>query len=703
MTWVAGWGVGSAEGEHDGDGHEQGAGESAAQHARSQILFRVFEPMADGPDGEDHPEAACGVDDIDGGGIAEDGDGGDEEDTLGGDAGGSPEQGHPASGGDFPERFAEERDEGEGEQRSESHDGGDEVAGAPGGGPALDQDVEQGEGHGGAEAADHADSEALVAAGSGQVQQGDAGGAEGCGPPEGWREGEVKEAWCEECDQDGFEAEDGSGDGDIAAGEGEEAEGLAGDEQGGEQGGLPPLGPRLARAAEDFEREEEQRREGVGDEGGPPETDAEVGGPSHEQGAQDVDDTACEGEQEMGPFQHGWSLGALLSGVTDRSLTSRDGDSRGVGMFAVSLEAGISLRFRGRNRARMDLSFPETDPTPIFDAFRSIHATELLTAAVAHLGVFRQLAGEPLSEAALQARLELSERAFVVLSTALKAMGLLTADGHGAISLTPLAREHLVPGGAFDVSGYLGLGANNPSVLAMVERLRSNRPSGANTHTSGDPGTTHTFRDGVPSALDAETSARESTLCLAGRARNVAPYLGARVRIPDARVLLDVGGGSGIYAYALLRTHPELRATILDRPEVLKVAEECAVEWQVRDRVTFHPANLLEDPYPAADAVLFSNVLHDWDVADCRRLVTRAAASLTPGGRVLIHDVFLNDALDGPLPVALYSALLFALSEGRAYSAGEYRGWLEAAGLTPEPIVPTLVHCGVLTGRNPPE
>ena len=54
-------------------------------------------------------------------------------------------------------------------------------------------------------------------------------------------------------------------------------------------------------------------------------------------------------------------------------------------MFAVSLEAGISLRFRGRNRARMDLSFPETDPTPIFDAFRSIHATELLTAAVAHL------------------------------------------------------------------------------------------------------------------------------------------------------------------------------------------------------------------------------------------------------------------------------------------------------------------------------
>jgi predicted O-methyltransferase YrrM len=348
----------------------------------------------------------------------------------------------------------------------------------------------------------------------------------------------------------------------------------------------------------------------------------------------------------------------------------------------------------------MDLSFPETDPTPIFDHFRSLHATELLTAAVAHLGVFRHLSAGPMSATELRSRLALQERPYVVLMTALRAMGMVRAEDSGLLGLTPMAREHLVPGGPFDVSGYLGLGANNPSVLAMVERLRSNSPSGANTHTAGDPGTTHTFRDGIPSALDAETSARDSTLCLAGRARNVAPYLGARVRIPEARVLLDVGGGSGIYAYALLRTHPGLRAVILDRPEVLKVAEECAEEWQVRERVTFHPANLLEDAYPPADAVLFSNVLHDWDVPDCRRLVERGAGSLPKGGSLLIHDVFLNDAMDGPLPVALYSGLLFALSEGRAYSAAEYREWLRGAGLSPQAILPTLVHCGVLVGRK---
>jgi hypothetical protein len=111
---------------------------------------------------------------------------------------------------------------------------------------------------------------------------------------------------------------------------------------------------------------------------------------------------------------------------------------------------------------------------------------------------------------------------------------------------------------------------------------------------------------------------------------------------------------------------------------------------------------MFRDPVPdGCDVMLLSNVLHDWDVPECRALVRRCAEALPAGGRLLVHDVFLNDALDGPLPIALYSAALFALTEGRAYSAAEYRQWLAEAGLTPGAVVPTLIHCGVLTGQRP--
>ena len=336
---------------------------------------------------------------------------------------------------------------------------------------------------------------------------------------------------------------------------------------------------------------------------------------------------------------------------------------------------------------------PTLDPTPIFELFRGAHATELLTAAVAHFNVFGQLARQPLSQVALQAQLELESRPATVLLTALKAFGLIVEDEAGLLNLTDLARQHLVPGAEFDVGNYVGLAAQSPGVLEMVERLRTNTPAGADS----DSGVAFIYRDGIASAMEAEESARHFTMALAGRARNVAPVLAENVPMSDARLLVDVGGGTGIYSFALLQKNPKLRAIIVDRPEVLRIAEELAVEYGMGDRVELAPGDMFADPLPTdSDVVLLSNILHDWDVPECRQLVQRCAESLAPHGRLLIHDVFLNDTLDGPLPIALYSASLFYFTEGRAYSAAEYRNWLSEAGLVAGEIIPTLIHCGVL-------
>ncbi len=337
---------------------------------------------------------------------------------------------------------------------------------------------------------------------------------------------------------------------------------------------------------------------------------------------------------------------------------------------------------------------PMLDPTPIFEAFRGNHGTELLTAAVCHFRVFERLAPGPLPFDDLRRDLGLADRPAVVLVTALRALGLLADDEEGRIGLTELARDHLTPGAAFDVSGYVGLAASGPAVVEMVERLRTNRPAGS---AADEAGAAFIFKEGIGSAMEREDSARSLTMALAGRARNVAPVLAERCPLDDARVLLDVAGGTGIYSIAWLLRHPDLRAIVWDRPEVLKVAVEMAGHYGVADRLEARPGDMFKDDVPeGADAILLSNVLHDWDVADCWVLVSRCASALRPGGRLLIHDVFLDDDLAGPLPIALYSASLFRLTEGRAYSAKEYRTWLADAGLVPGEVTPTLIHCGVL-------
>jgi predicted O-methyltransferase YrrM len=338
---------------------------------------------------------------------------------------------------------------------------------------------------------------------------------------------------------------------------------------------------------------------------------------------------------------------------------------------------------------------PSIDPTPIFELFRGSYATELLTAAVAHFDVFRRLAQTPMTRSELGDALGLAERPIMVLTTALCAFGLLTTDANGKLRVSDLAREHLTPGGAFDVGDYVGLAANSPGVLEMVERLRSNRPA------NHDTGAAFIFRDGVKSAMENEAAARHFTLALAGRAKNVAPILAKKMDLSGAKLLVDVGGGTGIYSIAFLQQNPALRAIVLDRPEVLKVAHEMAQAYGVMDRITLREGDMFRTDLPGdADVMLLSNILHDWDVPECRALIRRCAQALKAGGSLLIHEVFLNGALDGPLPMALYSAALFTLTEGRLYSAAEYRAWLAEAGLQAGSVMPTLIHCGVLAGTK---
>ena len=176
---------------------------------------------------------------------------------------------------------------------------------------------------------------------------------------------------------------------------------------------------------------------------------------------------------------------------------------------------------------------PTLDPTPIFELFRGNHATELLTAAVAHFDLFRRLTRQPLTLAELARELELAERPAVVLTVALRAMGLLRADSDGRLALADLAREFLVPGTRFYVGDYLGLGAESPGVTEMVERLRTNRPAGAKPERRRRG--LHLSR-GLESAMEKEATARRFTLALAGRAECVAPALAALPRSGRAAV-----------------------------------------------------------------------------------------------------------------------------------------------------------------------
>ncbi|KAH3532407.1 hypothetical protein KXV64_001685 [Aspergillus fumigatus] len=110
--------------------------------------------------------------------------------------------------------------------------------------------------------------------------------------------------------------------------------------------------------------------------------------------------------------------------------------------------------------------------------------------------------------------------------------------------------------------------------------------------------------------------------------------------------LVDIGGSEGHVAAVIVNAFPHIQITVQDRPEIIEKA---------RQRGDRHPNIIFEEhdfftPQPRiADAYFLRLILHDWNDADCTRIVRQISSALRPGARLLIMDAVLPEPGEGSL------------------------------------------------------
>lgn len=289
-------------------------------------------------------------------------------------------------------------------------------------------------------------------------------------------------------------------------------------------------------------------------------------------------------------------------------------------------------------------------------------ARTLLTAV--ELGVFEALGRRRLRAGTVAARIEADPRATELLLDALVGMGALEKPAgsyripeplvplltEGPASALPMLRHHVRLWTAWD---------------GLTDRVRRGAEAPRREAFRGD-----------------EASARTFTLAMASGARRLAPAVAGEVPLAGARLLLDLGGGPGVYAVAFARRHPNLRVVVVDLPAVCDVGREIVSgEADVRDRIDYHPADLDRDALPSgADAAFLSHVIHSQSEEEVRSLFDRIHDALAPGARLVVRDFFVSPDRTRPPSSALFALNMLVHGRGRTYSADETRSWLEAAG-----------------------
>jgi predicted O-methyltransferase YrrM len=335
---------------------------------------------------------------------------------------------------------------------------------------------------------------------------------------------------------------------------------------------------------------------------------------------------------------------------------------------------------------------PSSDPSLIYRSRDALAAVDALAAAMVHLDLFTSLAGEPTDVAGVAARFGLHPRPTDVLCTLLVAQGLLERDASGVCRVSETAREFLIAGAPYDARPYYAAMAEKPGVADFLKVLQTGKPA----NWPGEEGEADWH-----AAMREPAFAEAFTAAMDCRGRVLAPALASAVNLNDEARVLDIGGGSGVYSIALAEQIPTLTGTVLEASPVDTIARRRIAEAGLSSRIHVVTADMFADAWPDDHNVhLFSNVLHDWDEPECRTLLARSAEALPAGGRILIHDMLLDDDKAGPLWAAEYSVLLSTVTQGRIYSAAEIGGWLNALGFTLTDPQPTALGRSVLTASR---
>jgi len=311
-----------------------------------------------------------------------------------------------------------------------------------------------------------------------------------------------------------------------------------------------------------------------------------------------------------------------------------------------------------------------TDDTRVWDTWLSLFRFPVVSAAD-EIGTFAAISESAKDTESLAAQLGVDARALGVHLGMLAALGFVERRD-GRWRATADARTWLHPA----ADGYVGplirrFAEQQPLHQQLLVTLRTGGRAEAYKSASAE-----WERGAMPPEL-----ARIITAFMNAHSRASALAVTRQPLFKDVRSLLDVGGGSGIFSIELAKAWPALSATVLEIDTICAEAEHYIAAAGVGARVRTHAANMFTQAWPRGhDAHFFSNIFHDWSDETCRMLARLSFEALAPGGRILLHEILMDDDGCGPLPAAAFSLLMLIGTKGRQYSLPELRGFLEVAG-----------------------
>ena len=151
--------------------------------------------------------------------------------------------------------------------------------------------------------------------------------------------------------------------------------------------------------------------------------------------------------------------------------------------------------------------------------------------------------------------------------------------------------------------------------------------------------------------------------------------------------LMDVGGGYGALLVGPLEVTPDLSGRVFDMPALAGHALTYLGEQGVAGRVDYAGGSFFESVPAGDDCMLLKFILHDWNDARCRTILSNIRGALGDGTLLIIERIVPEIVSSQDTDVIRGDLVMMSVG-GKERTEAQYHELLGAAGLRIARIVP---------------
>jgi hypothetical protein len=173
------------------------------------------------------------------------------------------------------------------------------------------------------------------------------------------------------------------------------------------------------------------------------------------------------------------------------------------------------------------------------------------------------------------------------------------------------------------------------------------------------------------------------------------------VDVGDARVIVDVGGGTGELLAAVLAAHGELQGILFDLPAVVARAPGVLNHNGVAQRCRVEEGSFFER-VPCGDLYLMKQVVHDWDDERAVAILTCCRRHMPANARLLVIERRIPERAEVGVSREAFMTdleMLVMTPGGRERTESDFRAIFAAAGFRHVRTLQTATTLSVFEGQ----